>query len=144
MLVDDVETESLPETECRALLGHGGLGHVALTMGGLPTVLCTPFAAVDDALVFVVEAGDRLCAALDGAVLALEADVVRRDGSPWGVVAIGTARELGGRLEVEDAAAAFGLDVRDRAARRRFFRLVPTLVSSRRASGVLPRPIATS
>ncbi|WP_380283278.1 pyridoxamine 5'-phosphate oxidase family protein [Kitasatospora purpeofusca] len=94
-------TRELDETRALELLGRTGVGRVVYTVGALPAVLPVRFRL--DALggVLLSTAADsELARAVDGAVIAFEADEVDgTDGTGWCVTVLG-------RAEVREPSAA--------------------------------------
>ena len=85
--------EVLTRPECVHLLGRGGIGRVAVTIGALPAVFPVNY-ALDDAgdIVFRSSPGTKLTAALRGAVVAFEVDHFDAFAhSGWSVMVVGPA-----------------------------------------------------
>ncbi|MEV7015911.1 pyridoxamine 5'-phosphate oxidase family protein [Streptomyces sp. NPDC093991] len=84
---------ALPRQECLRLLAKAPLGRIVYTRRALPAVLPVNFGLdTDDAVLLRTAAGSDLVRAIDGAVVAFEADEVdaaRRSG--WSVVVTGAA-----------------------------------------------------
>jgi nitroimidazol reductase NimA-like FMN-containing flavoprotein (pyridoxamine 5'-phosphate oxidase superfamily) len=105
----DRAEEVLDETECLRLLGAGGIGRVAYTVGALPAVRPVRYTMQDDALVIPARAGGPFVIAVRGAILAFEADAY--DGATrhgWSVTVVGrshVAPSPGPRAPVGRAAA---------------------------------------
>lgn len=130
-LIDD-GLEILSEHECRALLGRGGVGRVAITLGALPAVLPVNYALLEGAIVFLTGEGTKLRAALDRAVVAFEVDEIdapRRQG--WSVLAVGVAAEI---TDDEELTRARRLNLQPLAGgdRSHFVRIQPEFLSGRR------------
>ncbi|MCM3266172.1 pyridoxamine 5'-phosphate oxidase family protein [Streptomyces thermoviolaceus] len=83
----------LERRECLELLATAPVGRIVHTRHALPAVLPVNFALDDDAAVLVrTSAASELARAVDGAVVALEADEVDAAAhSGWSVVVTGTA-----------------------------------------------------
>ena len=136
-LLDD-GLEILSEDECRALLGGGGVGRVAVTIGALPAVLPVNYSLLGGDIVFLTGQGLKLRAALDRAVVAFEVDSIdaaMRAG--WSVLAVGIAEEI---TDETDLARARALDIRPLAGgnRAHFVRVRPDFLSGRRITGEVP------
>jgi len=130
-LVDD-GLEILSDEECRALLGAGCVGRVAITLGALPAVLPVNYALLDGAIVFLTGEGMKLRAALDEAVVAFEVDhfdVPGRRG--WSVLAVGMASEVTDERELAEVRR---LDLQPFASgdRSHVVRVTPQMLSGRR------------
>lgn len=84
--------ELLDEEQCLSLLGHVHIGRVAVSLGALPAIFPVNFVLDGTSVVFRTGEGTKLAAAVDGAVIAFEADrfdALERSG--WSVMAVGTA-----------------------------------------------------
>lgn len=94
MTLDHNGMEVLSREECLVLLSTTPVGRVGLTVGALPVILPVNFAvSAGDDIVFRTGEGQKLRAALDGAVIAFEADGLdaeRQEG--WSVLVQGVAR----------------------------------------------------
>lgn len=74
------------------LLARASVGRVVYTVGALPAVLPVPFRLVPAGVLVSAPADSELARAVDGAVIAFEADEVDgRDGSGWFVTVLGHA-----------------------------------------------------
>ncbi|MFJ9454364.1 pyridoxamine 5'-phosphate oxidase family protein [Kitasatospora sp. NPDC101447] len=74
------------------LLARAAVGRVVYTVGALPAVLPVPFRLVPAGVLVSAPADSELARAVDGAVIAFEADEVDgRDGSGWFVTVLGHA-----------------------------------------------------
>jgi len=97
---------ALRGVECLSLLGHGGHGRVAASIGAVPVIIPVSFALVGGDVVFSPGPGDRLSRAVAGCVVAFETDSVGAEGQAvWGVHVTGVARPL----PAQPGAPAFGL-----------------------------------
>lgn len=93
MEVDRNGLEVLGRDECLRLLEQATIGRVGLSAGALPVVLPVNFVLTDAGVVFRTSGGTKLDAAVDGAVVAFEADwfdAVYHEG--WSVVVTGVAQ----------------------------------------------------
>lgn len=96
----------LARAECLRLLASRTVGRVAVTSGGVPTILPVRYVLDDDAVVFRTGAGAKLYAIARGAALAFEVDDVDpATGAGWSVVVTGAAREVTDRSERSRLAA---------------------------------------
>jgi nitroimidazol reductase NimA-like FMN-containing flavoprotein (pyridoxamine 5'-phosphate oxidase superfamily) len=130
-LLDD-GLEILSEEECRALLGQGRVGRVAITFGALPAVLPVNYSLLDGAIVFLTGEGTKLRAALKRAVVAFEVDEIDVPGRRgWSVLAVGMASEI---TDEDELARARQLNLRPLAGgdRSHFVQVRPQLLSGRR------------
>ena len=130
-IIDD-GLEVLGETECRELLTTVNIGRVAISIGAVPAVFPTHFVVDGVDIVLLTGDGLKLRAALDGTVVAFEADHIddaRRVG--WSVLAIGRSS---GSAEPHEVARARSLGVRPLAPgpRNRVVRIRVELLSGRR------------
>ncbi|MGA5822291.1 pyridoxamine 5'-phosphate oxidase family protein [Kitasatospora sp. NPDC094028] len=109
------------------LLGRATVGRVVYTIGALPAVLPVPFRLAPGGVLLTAGADSELARAVDGAVIAFEADEVdAADGSGWCVTVLG-------RAQARPAADAVEVEIRIR----------PELVTGRRLpSSRLPGPAA--
>ncbi|MEV6979156.1 pyridoxamine 5'-phosphate oxidase family protein [Kitasatospora sp. NPDC093806] len=84
---------ALDEARALELLGGTGVGRVIYTVGALPAVLPVRFRLDRDGGVLLsAAAGSELARAVDGAVIAFEADEVDgADGTGWCVTVLGRA-----------------------------------------------------
>lgn len=92
MEVDRNGLEVLAPAECLRLLDQATIGRVALSAGALPVVLPVNFVLTDIGVVFRTSRGTKLDAAVDGSVVAFEADWFdTMYHSGWSVVVTGLA-----------------------------------------------------
>lgn len=84
-------TVELSRRECLELLEQCGHGRVTVTISALPAIVPVHFAVLDEEIVFTPRSGFAIDAALDGAVVAFEADRVDPE---WTVMAVGRAQPL--------------------------------------------------
>jgi len=92
MEVDRNGLEVLDRGECLRLLEQATIGRVGLSASALPVVLPVNFVLTDVGVVFRTSRGTKLDAAVDGAVVAFEADSfdpMYHEG--WSVVVTGVA-----------------------------------------------------
>ncbi len=83
-------TAPLSPAECRSLLRAGGIGRVSLSVGALPAIFPVHYELVDDDIVFRAPIDAPGPGALDGAVIAFEADQFDPDESGgWSVLVVG-------------------------------------------------------
>lgn len=102
MDVDRNGLEILDRGECLRLLATATLGRIAVTAGGLPTVLPVNFRLHGDRLLFRTGQGTKLQAATRNAVVAFEVDAFDPTyHSGWSVVVTGVARELTDPYELD-------------------------------------------
>jgi nitroimidazol reductase NimA-like FMN-containing flavoprotein (pyridoxamine 5'-phosphate oxidase superfamily) len=96
----------LDRAECLRRLGERDMGHLAVTVGALPTIYPLRYVVVDGDVVFRTTPGTTLAGAVRDAVVAFEVDDVEvASGCGWSVVVIGPSRELTGDAEIQAAAA---------------------------------------
>ena len=84
--------EVLPQGECVDLLSRAEVGRIVFSDRALPAILPVTFIIDDDCIVVRTARGSRLARAVDGAVVAFEADEMQpyaRGG--WSVVVTGQA-----------------------------------------------------
>lgn len=105
--------DELSRDECLSLLRGASIGRVVHTDGALPSIVPVPFAVHGNAVIFRAPADSRLARTVDGAVVAFEADDLRRIGSTgsvgWSVVVTGTAavvRDVSRLIRLEHALLA--------------------------------------
>lgn len=87
MFMDDGH-EPLPEARCWDLLGQTDQGRVGITLGALPAIVPVQYTVVGPVIAFPTDARTKLAAAVDGHVLAFQADAQDELGR-WSVHAIG-------------------------------------------------------
>jgi uncharacterized protein len=103
---DAPSTMSLDEQECLRLLGTSMIGRISLSSGALPIVVPVNYLLMGEVILLRTPAPAKLSIALDGAVVAFEADdydVVEHRG--WSVMVQGRARVLSGEDEIRMALA---------------------------------------
>lgn len=113
-----VPGEDLGRGTCLQLLGSVQLGRIGLSVDALPVIVPVGFALVGERIVFGAQADPRAVDAIDGVVVAFQADTWDPcAGSGWSVLVRGSARRLvdpadlgplasGGRLPVWMAEAS--------------------------------------
>jgi nitroimidazol reductase NimA-like FMN-containing flavoprotein (pyridoxamine 5'-phosphate oxidase superfamily) len=85
----------LSRSESLALLGEARLGRVGVSVDALPVILPVFIVVVRDRIVFRTAPGTKLTAAVNGAIVALEADQLdEATGEGWSVLVRGVAREV--------------------------------------------------
>jgi uncharacterized protein len=102
---------TLTRDECLALLGSVVRGRVALSVDALPVIVPVPFCLDGDRVVFGLDpegiiggraVGERRIAALDGTVVAFEAEALDgASGNGWSVLVRGAARCLTSTHDLE-------------------------------------------
>lgn len=137
MEVDRNGLEVLPRDECLHLLGQSTIGRVGVSAGALPVVLPVNFVLTEAGVVFRTRRGTKLDAAIDGAVVAFEADAIDPlFHAGWSVVVTGVAQvravdDLPERARLAPRWAAPGHGDDDER-----FVLIPTdMVTGRRVGG---------
>ena len=94
--------DELTRTEAIRLLTTASVGRLGITMDALPAILPVNYAVVDDAIVFRSSPGAKVSAAVQGAVVAFEADESDvRSSTGWSVLVVGCAREITDRARLE-------------------------------------------
>lgn len=107
MEVDRNGLEVLERDECLRLLSKGTMGRIALTSGGLPTVLPVNYCVDDDRILVRTGRGAKLAAAASDAIVAFEVDdfdALYHSG--WSVVVTGSTTEVTGEEELRAVAHA--------------------------------------
>jgi uncharacterized protein len=85
----------LSRTESLALLTEARLGRVGVSVDALPVVLPVFIVMVGDRIVFRTVPGTKLNAAVNGSIVAVEADRVDEEtGTGWSVLVRGVAHEV--------------------------------------------------
>ncbi len=128
--------DSLPEAECRQLLGTRTLGRVGLTSGALPVIVPVEYVYENGCVTFRTQRDAKLRAATEGDVLAFEVDAydpATRRG--WSVLVLGratvvTSGAAAGQLPMLDDARGDGGSVRPRECH--YVRIHCELVRGRR------------
>ena len=118
------------------MLGEATLGRVAVVVGALPAIFPVNFALIAGQVVFSTGVGTKLTAALDGGVVAFEADHVDPEKrAAWSVQVVGESMLVEPSSDMEAAAL---VAVRALAPLPRHFlvKIRPNFVSGRR----LPPP----
>lgn len=123
----------LNRAECSGLLGNGGMGRVAVTVGALPTIFPVNYAILDGDVVFRTTPGTKLAAAVHDAVVAFEVDDVDRvSHTGWTVVVIGPSREISNPADIAAAQCLLLSRRKGGAGGESVVRLRADLVSGRR------------
>jgi nitroimidazol reductase NimA-like FMN-containing flavoprotein (pyridoxamine 5'-phosphate oxidase superfamily) len=131
-VIVDQGLELLTEQQSRQLLAGGEVGRVGITLGALPAIFPVNYRVVDGAIVFRTAPGSKMSAAAEGAVLAFEVDDYQlADRSGWSVLVVGPA-EVSEDPDLEEKAAAAGLEPFVDGPRTTIVRIVPTFLSGRR------------
>jgi nitroimidazol reductase NimA-like FMN-containing flavoprotein (pyridoxamine 5'-phosphate oxidase superfamily) len=87
------DARSLDRPTCLSLLASVGVGRVGLSVDALPVIMPVGFRVDGDRIVFALPAGDRGAGAVNGTVVAFEADDVDpTTGVGWTVMVQGPAR----------------------------------------------------
>jgi nitroimidazol reductase NimA-like FMN-containing flavoprotein (pyridoxamine 5'-phosphate oxidase superfamily) len=142
--------EVLGRDECFALLRSVPVGRIGLSMAALPVVLPVNFAVDGERLVVRTAAGSKLDAALEGSVVAFEADQFdASSGAAWSVLVRGSAGVV---TDPDDVAAISGLSLDSWVAERsdQWVMISTDLVSGRRTRARVedgaegPRPVVHS
>jgi uncharacterized protein len=143
MEIDRNGLEVLERDVCLQLLAEATIGRVGVSQGALPVVLPVNFVLTDAGVVFRTRRGTKLDAAVDGAVVAFEADAFDPlFHSGWSVVVTGVAAvhdvaELPERAALAPRWAAPGHLDDER------YVLIPTdIVSGRRVGRDVSLPLA--
>lgn len=127
---------ALPRQECLRLLAKAPLGRIVYTRRALPAVLPVGFGLdTDGAVLLRTAAGSDLVRAIDGAVVAFEADEVdaaRRSG--WSVVVTGAATVVTDPAEHRRLSRT-GPVSRVPAPQEVFVRIGPELITGRELVG---------
>jgi uncharacterized protein len=139
MRPDGPVLEELSRAECLRLLATVAIGRICYTRQALPAVDPVNFALCDGAIVIRTDAGGKLAAATQRAVVAFQADdldMVLRSG--WSVTVVGRCEEV---TDAEDLARLdkLGLESWAPGARNHFICIVPAIVTGRkltRAAGL--------
>jgi uncharacterized protein len=131
----DPVLDELPKGECLRLLATVTIGRICYTRQALPAVDPVNFALHDGAIVIKTDAGGKLAAATDHAVVAFQADdldPVLRSG--WSVTVVGRSEEV---TDAADTARLdeVGLESWAPGIRDHFIRIVPAIVTGRRLRG---------
>ena len=127
--------EQLSRGECLRLLGSVPVGRIVYTRRALPAVELVNFTMDDGDIVIRTDAGDKLVAATDGAVVAFEADSVdTASQAGWSVTVIGCSRAVTSLEEIRRLERT-GLVAWAPGKREHFIRIPPTMVDGRRISG---------
>lgn len=137
MNLDRNGLEVLARDECLRLLGASRVGRVVVTDRALPAAFPVNFALLDDDVVFLTTAGNKLEAAEEEEVMAFEVDDIEpalRSG--WSVLVQGLASVMTDPGDLARA-QALRLESWTPGGNRQFVRICSELVSGRR---LLPRP----
>jgi len=87
--------DALSQAECLALIGTGGVGRVAVSIGAVPAVFPVNYGVLDGDIVFRTGAGTKLDAAVRRSVVAFEVDDVDLGTHQgWSVLVVGMADEI--------------------------------------------------
>lgn len=94
----------LSRQECLELLGHASVGRIAVSMNALPAIFPVNFGLRGEEVVFRTGTGMKLAAAVTNSVVAFEVDEIDYERhSGWSVLVVGTASEILGAAELEEA-----------------------------------------
>jgi nitroimidazol reductase NimA-like FMN-containing flavoprotein (pyridoxamine 5'-phosphate oxidase superfamily) len=142
---EDEGVVAIDEAECLALLGKGGIGRVAVSIGTVPVMFPVNYAMLERDVVFRTGAGSKLDAALRHAVVAFEVDDVNLQyHEGWSVLVIGTAAEITDETDLARA-AQLPLEPWAWGSRHHVVAICPDVVSGRRIVHRLrreaPRPV---
>jgi len=87
--------EVLSTTECLDLLRQQPIGRIGISIDALPVIFPVRYAVVGNGIMFRTNAGTKLAAATNKAVVAFEVDSYEEDGQTgWSVVVQGIASEV--------------------------------------------------
>jgi nitroimidazol reductase NimA-like FMN-containing flavoprotein (pyridoxamine 5'-phosphate oxidase superfamily) len=90
-----LSTTILTPPECLALLAQASVGRVGASIDALPVIMPVFFALFEESVIFRTTPGTRLDAAINGAVVAFQADGYPAPGPEnWSVLLQGIAREV--------------------------------------------------
>lgn len=93
--------EPLDRDACLALLRSAQLGRVGLSVDALPVIVPVGFSLVGERIIFGAQADPRAVAAIDGVIVAFQADAWDPcTGSGWSVLVQGPARRLIDRADL--------------------------------------------
>jgi nitroimidazol reductase NimA-like FMN-containing flavoprotein (pyridoxamine 5'-phosphate oxidase superfamily) len=136
-MTTETVAHALSRSECELLLKTARVGRVIFTDQALPAALPVNFACEGSDIVFRTEAGRRLAAACDGAIVAFEVDNVdTRHHAGWSVLVTGLARVLKSESEILRA-DQLGVESWADPADSRYVRIAAGLVSGRRMTAGL-------
>jgi nitroimidazol reductase NimA-like FMN-containing flavoprotein (pyridoxamine 5'-phosphate oxidase superfamily) len=86
---------AISSQECLALLRTVSLGRVALSVGALPMIYPVRFGVRDIEIVIAVDPASQFGRAIDGSIVAFEADSFNQQHDRgWSVVAVGRAERI--------------------------------------------------
>jgi nitroimidazol reductase NimA-like FMN-containing flavoprotein (pyridoxamine 5'-phosphate oxidase superfamily) len=136
----DEHLEALSTQECLDELAVGGIGRVAIVVGGVPVVLPVSFLLDGDDIVFLTGSGAKLRAASAGEPVAFEVDGVGPLRRGWSVLVIGEATATDDPAEVEGA-RSLGLHPLAPGPHDHVVRIRRRLVSGRRFGWPETRPL---
>ena len=144
MEIDRNGLEVLERDVCLQLLAEATIGRVGVSQGALPVVLPVNFVLTEAGVVFRTRRGTKLDAAVDGAVVAFEADAFDPlFHSGWSVVVTGVAAVHDVEELPEEARLAPRWAVPGHRDDERYV-LIPTeIVSGRRVGRDVSLPIAS-
>jgi nitroimidazol reductase NimA-like FMN-containing flavoprotein (pyridoxamine 5'-phosphate oxidase superfamily) len=135
MPLDRAGLEILDADQCLGLLRTVLVGRVAVSPGGIPTILPVNFALLDTSVVFRTGDGTKLDAAIRNAVVAFEADAIHSlFETGWSVVVAGVAEEVRDLTKI-DRVTQMGLRPWAPGSRSHLIKINPTIVSGRRIMG---------
>lgn len=96
-----VPGEPLDRDACLTLLRSAQLGRVGLSVDALPVIVPVGFSLVGERIIFGAQADPRAVAAIDGVIVAFQADAWDPcTGSGWSVLVQGPARRLVDRADL--------------------------------------------
>ncbi len=84
----------LTRGECLDLLAQVTVGRVGVSIDALPAIMPVQFALFEESVIFRTRPGSKLDAAINGAVVAFEADASEAGHDSWSVLLQGIASEV--------------------------------------------------
>jgi uncharacterized protein len=121
----------LSRDECMRLMASVPVGRIAYTRQALPAMEVVNFILDHGDIVFRTDAGGKLTAAINNAVVAFETDSLDLAGHRgWSVTVVGESRAVTEREEILRLEQT-GLSAWAPGARDRFIRITPAIVNGR-------------
>ena len=131
MYSDGSALRQLASDDCLRLLATVPIGRIIYTRQALPAVELVNFALESGDIVIRTDRSGKLAAAIRGAIVAFEADVVDLEHrSGWSVTAIGPARAVTDAADIAGL-QRIGLDSWAPGVREHFIRITPQLLNGR-------------
>ncbi len=141
MTLEIGQLESLDQEECYRLLARTALGRVGVTLGAVPAVLPVNFSLLGEDVIFRTGIDGVLMGAVDGKVVAFEADHIDvQSHEGWSVMMVGWAHRVHDR-DLLETVTHLPLQPWAPGDRDAVVQVIPRFVSGRRITHRFPAGI---